>query len=82
MSEIEKLYPVKFIDKKESFSRQALNQSKLNKINNILVQALHIEKPNFTQLQLALQENEPPSPDCYRILRQIMEKRFNLEGIP
>lgn len=77
--EIAKCYPSKTIE--DHSSRQAIYQNKINKINYVLTQALTADKPNFTQLQLALQETSSDSPDCYRILRIIMEKHFKLEAI-
>lgn len=79
--EIVKYYPSMEIESDQRHFKQATIQSKINKINSILTQALEMEKPNFTQLQLALQEITPNTPDCYRILRMIMENRFKLEKI-
>jgi hypothetical protein len=50
------------------------------KVQAILESAEHAVKPNFTQYQLALAELRAP-PKAYRTLRQIMERRFNLESL-
>ena len=49
-------------------------------IKRILLLAETIEKPNFTQLQLLLQERQALSIH-YKQLREIMEKRFNIKPL-
>ena len=52
----------------------------MQNLKNILLKGINDEKPNFTQLQLALQEIDAPN-ETYTVLRRIMEIRFKLERI-
>jgi DNA-binding response OmpR family regulator len=49
-------------------------------VEDILKYAETAEKPNFTQLQLALQALKA-TPQEYTLLRLIMEKKFNLPSL-
>ncbi len=50
------------------------------KMRDILLMGMDKEKPNFTQLQMALQGLRSP-PEHFGVLLRIMEIRFKLERI-